>query len=353
MSDGTAIEWTDATWNPVRARRITIESDGSGRERIGWHCEHVSEGCRNCYAERINRWQGTGQEFKPAHLKHSTQLGDERGDVTVFLDRTMLVQPMKWSRPRRIFVCSMTDLFADFVPDETIDKVFAVMALTPWHTYQVLTKRVERMRRYFTKARGLSRWHDIDEEARKILLEERGERLPPAQLLRGPFPNVWIGASAEDQGTLDERINDLIDTPAKVRFLSLEPLLGGIEMFLQGRPGISWVIVGGESGPGARPVHPDWVRSIRDQCERQRVAFFFKQWGEWRAPTSAQAATHLVKTDGTHVARVDALQRSAISGRIEDLVDRGHQGWARICRPGKAAAGRLLDGKEYSQWPTP
>ena len=148
MSDGTKIEWTDATWTPIRARAFVLQSDGSGKERIGWHCEHASDGCKNCYAEGMNLRLGTGFDYKPGHLKHTTRHGDPRGDVTIFLDEKMLQVPLRWKKPRKIFVCSMTDLFADFVTDEMIDKVFAVMALCPQHTFQVLTKRSSRMRRY-------------------------------------------------------------------------------------------------------------------------------------------------------------------------------------------------------------
>lgn len=138
MADNSAIEWTDATWNPVRARNLETG-------KVGWHCEHATTGCEFCYAEGFNKRLGTGLAFKPGH----------RADIEIFLDEAMLTQPLRWKKPRRIFVGSMTDLFADFVPDEFIDRMFAVMALAPQHTFQLLTKRAARMREYLTLPRTM------------------------------------------------------------------------------------------------------------------------------------------------------------------------------------------------------
>ena len=149
MGGKTGIEWTDSTWNPIRARCWEIQNDGSGKERVGWHCEHVSEGCRNCYAESINIRLGTGFEFKPGNLRGKPGFyGGSIDRPEIFLDEKMLLAPLRWKKPRMIFVNSMTDTFADFVPDTMIDKMFAVMALCPQHTFQVLTKRSARMRKY-------------------------------------------------------------------------------------------------------------------------------------------------------------------------------------------------------------
>lgn len=140
MSEHSTIEWTDSTWSPIRARlkeKIGRKAKGS----LGWHCEHASEGCRNCYAEGFNRRLGTGLDFKPGH----------RDDVEIFLDEEMLLAPLRWKKPKIIFVCSMTDAFASFVRDEWLDRMFAVMALCPQHTFQVLTKRAERMREYINQ----------------------------------------------------------------------------------------------------------------------------------------------------------------------------------------------------------
>jgi protein gp37 len=219
MSDNSTIEWTDATWNPVTG------------------CTKVSPGCDHCYAETFaERWRGTkGHYF-------------ERGfDVQLRPDK--LAQPLRWKRPRRIFVNSMSDLFHDAVPDEYIARVFGIMDEAPQHTFQVLTKRHARMRSL------LSRWRVL--------------------------PNVWLGVSAENQQWADIRIPALLDTPAAVRFVSAEPLLGPIQLRREWRhgPSIDWLIVGGESGPGARPTRPEWVRSLRDQCPDFGAAFHFKQWG--------------------------------------------------------------------------
>lgn len=219
MSDRSDIEWTDATWNPVRG------------------CRKVSPGCKHCYAETFaERFRGVPghpyeQGFDPRLAEHK------------------LGEPLRWVRSRRIFVNSMSDLFQDAVPDEFIERVFEVMAAADWHTFQVLTKRAERMRDVVSR------------------LPRRLQKLP----------HVWLGVSVEDRKYGVPRIAELRRTPAQVRFLSVEPLLehlGPINL-----RGIHWVIVGGESGPGARPMQESWVTSVREQCRRAQVAFFFKQWG--------------------------------------------------------------------------
>lgn len=261
MSDGTKIQWSDATWNPLRA----IGPSRPGNEQaIGWHCERVSPGCQHCYAETINQHRfGTGLPYNRA----------AREAVEVFIDEKALSQPLHWKKPRRIFVCSMTDLFGEWVPDEMIDRVFAVMALASQHTFQLLTKRPERMREYLAN------------DDRMYVLRSGIEEWGPEDL-RWPLPNVWLGVSAEDQRWADQRIPVLLDTPAAVRFISAEPLLGQIHLMhywlpnphLSG-PVLSWVIVGGESGPGARPCDVGWIRSIVRQCQEAGVAVFYKQGG--------------------------------------------------------------------------
>lgn len=326
MADRSAIEWTDATWNPIRAR---LRSDPS---RVGWHCEHASPGCAGCYAEALNRagrsrFTGTRLPYKPGHRK----------DVEIFLDERILLQPLRWRRPRRVFAGSMTDLFADFVTDDMLDRIFAVMALSRQHSFQLLTKRSARMRDYLLTGGWQENWPDNAAVLRKALprrnstrQRERGSFYypyglgfhPEGSLHLATLPNVWLGVSVEDQQRADERIPDLLATPAAVRFLSCEPLLGPVELPFNahsswcpvcraivpdslGSPheashGISigdrfdparhcaspydllhWVIAGGESGPRARPMHPDWARSLRDQCAAAGVPFFFKQWGAY------------------------------------------------------------------------
>jgi protein gp37 len=248
MSDGTSIEWTDASWNPLRARAKIV---GGG---TGWACVRVSQGCVNCYAATFNKRLGTGLDYTvPALAK-----------VETYLDEKVLDAPLHWRKPRKVFVCSMTDLFGEWVSDSEIAEVFGVMARARQHTFQVLTKRPERMRHWVA---------DV------------------VHFTEG-LPNVWLGTSVEDQASADERIPHLLATPAAVRFLSCEPLLGPVDLgvawsasrrsvqdlFLNGF-GIDWLIVGGESGARARPMDLAWARSLVAQCRAARVAPFVKQIG--------------------------------------------------------------------------
>lgn len=244
MSDKSAIEWTDATWNPTTG------------------CDRVSPGCANCYALDL-----------AARLKRMGQAAYQRdGDprtsgpgfgLTLHPDRLLL--PLRWSRPRRVFVNSMSDLFHPEVPDGYIAQVFAAMALGPRHTFQLLTKRPERMR-------GWLAGPGAEDEVRAAA----GAMRPGARGFPWPLPNVWLGSSVEN-ARWRTRIDELRSAPAAVRFLSCEPILGSLgDLDLAG---IHWVIVGGESGPRHRPVRPEWVREARDQCVAAGVPFFFKQWG--------------------------------------------------------------------------
>ena len=218
MSRNSAIEWTNGTWNPVTG------------------CTKVSAGCDNCYAERLSeRFRGVkGHPFEPGF------------DLTRRPAR--LEQPLSWRRSQLIFVNSMSDLFHKDIPGEYIHRVFDTMERADWHVYQVLTKRSSLMRRFVH------------------------ERYPDGD---AP-PHIWLGVSIENDATLT-RLRHLKETNASVRFVSFEPLLGPIGSV--NLKEIHWVIAGGESGPRARPVEADWVRELRDQCEAQHVAFFFKQWG--------------------------------------------------------------------------
>jgi len=263
VSNASKIEWTDSTWNPVRG------------------CSRVSEGCRFCYAERqAARFSGYGDRF-------DGYVRDGKWTGKVDLLKSKLTEPLRWRKPRRVFVNSMSDLFHEALPDEAIDRIFAVMARAPQHTFQVLTKRPERMRTYmrgFIDARGCH-------ASRRLGTE-----------LWWPLPNVWLGVSCEDQVTADERIPILLDTPAAVRFVSAEPLLAAIDLTriavkfsgrCDGDPAhasalfdhagytnrLDWAIVGGESGPGARPCDVGWIRSIVAQCKSAGVPCFVKQLG--------------------------------------------------------------------------
>ena len=251
MSDNSAIEWTDATWNPVTG------------------CSKVSEGCRNCYAEALSL--RFGRSKKPWAAQFAVE--------NVVLHRDRLEYPLKWKDPRRIFVNSMSDLFHENVPDPFVADIFRVMGEATQHTFQVLTKRPERMQAL------LRRWTE------RFSLQMLGESVVAEQW---PRPNIWLGVSVEDQKTANERIPLLATTPATVRFLSCEPLLASINLCLAaGAPAdhrhgsscgswlkeLHWVIVGGESGPRHRPMDLEWARSLRDQCVAGGVPFFFKQVG--------------------------------------------------------------------------
>lgn len=330
----TGIEWTDRTWNPVRG------------------CTRVSEGCRNCYAERIAA-RFSGAAGQPFHGFAEAAASGPRWTGRVELVASALFEPLKWrrwarkfreqhGRRPRVFVNSMSDLFHEGLPDEHIDDIFEVMENAPEIDFQVLTKRPERMREYCSERHCLP-------------------------------PNVWLGVSVEDQKTANERIPLLLQIAAAVRFVSYEPALGPVDFtdldmwqhvipYLQRRAvsqgrspdnypesiwvdcltgrnvgndnigRIDWVIAGGESGPGARPAHPDWFRAVRDQCAEAGVPFFFKQWGDWAPADNERAGEIAVWPDG----------------RSNDLAGTGETPMARL---GKKGAGRLLDGREHSEFP--
>jgi protein gp37 len=277
-------------------------------------CTEVSPGCDHCYARTFaERFRGVSGH--PYEHGFDLQLRPER-----------LGLPLQWKRPRRIFVNSMSDLFHAGIPEAFIAQVWATMAAAPQHTFQCLTKRAERMERV------ISRFYP-------------GPRVRPVHPpeFENWLPNVWLGVSVEST-TYYSRIRHLQRTPAAVRFLSLEPLLGPLpNLPLEG---ISWVIVGGESGPGARPMHPDWVRTIQAQCEAAGVAFFLKQWGEWTGqaehfPPGFPSSGHWrwVTTDGT--------QHTTLDG----CLDEQEQAPIIMARVGKRAAGRLLDGRTWDEYP--
>lgn len=305
MADKTGIQWTDATWNPVRG------------------CSRVSAGCDNCYAMgQAHRSNGPGGAYEGLT---TIRRGKVDWSGVARLVPGSLDQPLRWKRPRRIFVNSMSDLFHSSLSNEEIAAVFGVMAAAPQHTFQVLTKRPERMREWFVWVRGAftnqQRGFMSAPNTARAVLDAAHEFLGKHPALQiawkafderdpWPLPNVWLGVSTEDQKTADERIPILLDTPAAVRFVSAEPLLGPISFesidngctvlapecwgdcacptdpgcWRQGGDGnltrrIDWVIVGGESGPGARPLDIEWVREIVEQCKEAGVACFVKQLG--------------------------------------------------------------------------
>lgn len=459
MSD-TKIEWTDETWNPTRG------------------CRRVSEGCRNCYAERM-----ATRQSNPGG-KYEGLVRDGRWTGKVVLDWVKLLEPLTWKKPKFVFVDSMSDLFHEDIPDDFIDRVFAVMALTPHITYQILTKRPERAVEWFTSDRGHP---GVDTETQVYLHAEHigRQRWPgfawdsrgsdPTRYeaddlvafnlknrrawVRWPLPNVWVGVSVEHQDAADERIPLLQRIPAAVRFLSVEPLLGPVSIRRYLRPqvapwavgqppatwdavtwprwvpedvreqvvgfwgpkchrrpadyegngldrynlapafgqrvtmpktqdesatgryvhawnnmgrvvddegkvhvvschltgpnpaprptqSIRWVIVGGESGHGARPMHPDWTRTLRDECYFAGVDFFFKQWGAWREPREGETFNTLDGRNGHPPAYL--IDRA---GAVHCTREVAGEGAVAVIRTSKKEAGRELDGKVYDEKP--
>lgn len=280
MSGASRIEWTGATWNPIRARLkeplLSLMPAGTW----GYHCERVSPGCQNCYACTMNgrtlpAW-GTG-------LDYTRQSRDE---VEIYLDEQELLKPLHWKKPRFVFPCSMTDMFAGFVPDQFILTMFQKMAQCPRHTFQILTKRPQRMRELLSSWwwRNLGKSPEMGGDLYAKLLPGCGFGTD-----RHFLPNVWIGVSAEDQQHADERIPLLLQTPAACHWISYEPALGPLLIKPQwfsadGAVGshrgcIDWVVAGGESGHGARPCNTEWIRSAVGQCKAAGVPVFVKQLG--------------------------------------------------------------------------
>lgn len=352
MAQNSSIEWTDTTWNPLAG------------------CTRASAGCDNCYAAKMSlrleamaladiaAGKDPGGKRKYIGIATKNGRGVPAFNGTINLDRDELARPLFWKKPRRVFVNSMSDLFHKDVPDAFITDVFNVMHDNPMHTFQVLTKRPERAAEWSKKV-----WRD---------------KLPD---------NVWIGTSVENQETADERIPELLRVRAAVRFLSCEPLLGPVdltqvaanndgaidaldpgtweEMWEAWRdtsdnwqedfnewfhvedgskwsgpvhPGIQWVIVGGESGPHARPMHPDWARSLRDQCQASGVPFFFKQHGEWLPFGMKSPEWDYEQSEYYQNLNVERHEFYEPSRRT-------------MYKVGKKAAGRLLDGREWTEWP--
>jgi protein gp37 len=340
MSGTSQIEWTDATWNPVTG------------------CAKVSPGCDRCYAETFaERWRNI-----PGHpYEHGF-------DLTLRPER--LTQPLHWHTPRRVFVNSMSDLFHPGVPAEFIAAVFAVMAATPQHTYQILTKRHARMRSLLTDTcprrcgrgcapgehfRAVMAWQATAHNPQHVPGLDTFERFDAIYWTPWPLPNVWLGVSVENDQWASIRIPTLLDTPAAVRFLSCEPLLGPLDLSpwlpcprpavcgemprgccecahpnnthtIGGTRSPDWVIVGGESGHGARPMHPSWARGLRDQCVQAGVPLFFKQWGSWTPDLAGP-------------------------GRCATVHANAGEDPLTMRRTSKTNAGRVLDGRTWDGFP--
>lgn len=305
----TSIEWTEQTWNPLAG------------------CKEISPGCANCYAARMahrlaamgqKKYQGTTKKLPNGKIVWTGEIN---------LDPDSLLAPLERKTPTMYFVNSMSDLFHKDVPLRFIAKVLGVIAYRRRHTFQLLTKRAERMA----------------QAMHKLTLEDclNQAGLAPDFLPAWPLENLWPGVSVEDKKRGMPRIEHLRQTPAAVRMLSIEPLLEDLgQLDLEG---IGWVIVGGESGPGARPLHPAWVRSIRDQCVRARVPFFFKQWGHWLPFTEGG-------DDGPELepGKAKWLARDT---ELNEAGGRPKPQFALMMPVGKKAAGRLLDGREWNEMP--
>lgn len=391
MSDNSPIEWTDATWSPTTG------------------CDRTSLGCDHCYALTLaKRLKAMGS------AKYQTD-GDPRTSGPGFgvaMHEDALALPLRWRKPRKIFVNSMSDLFHAKVTDEFIARVFAVILASEQHSFQVLTKRHGRMRSLLNRP-------EFRAQVERLALEEYGG-IHADQCRSGwwPIKNLWLGVSVENQHWADIRIPALLDTPAAVRWISAEPLLGPIDLhgpiategplrgsrprltyWLSGRPHwgpeqhdthgnafqepavgprLDWVVAGGESGPGARAVHPSWIRSLRDQCADADVPFLFKQWGDWGpAPFIVRVCDPSEGWKGTAEELAAAKTQSEAAGATHvhtgnfymengekrwHLHEIGHKPWSleRVALPdgmepirhwGKKRAGRELDGREHNGYP--
>ncbi|MCK1577875.1 phage Gp37/Gp68 family protein [Bradyrhizobium sp. 174] len=346
MATASKIEWTGHTWNPLAG------------------CSVLTPGCKRCYAMKMAARLAAMGKSLYAGLTEPSKAGPVWTGVLRQASQEVLLAPMRRKKPTTYFVNSMSDLFHENVPDEWIDQIFAVMALTPQHTYQVLTKRSARMRDYCEQRSRMSErhagfWHAF---------QAFGGLYENLRLL--PLPNVWLGVSTERQPEADERIPDLLQTPAAIRFISAEPLLGPINLRQIVREGIrqafiddaldgfvsnghggcygpklDWVIVGGESGTGARLMHPAWPRALRDQCRAAGVAYFFKQWGAF-APTEISIDEFCRPADA-HVGE-KVIQDDGSLGVLPPF---GRDRLQVMRRMSKTAAGRLLDEVEHHQMP--
>lgn len=333
MARTSAIEWTDATWNPITG------------------CSIKSSGCTNCYAMQL---AGTRLKHHPSREGLTRQLPSGRHVWTgeVRFNEQWINQPLSWKKPSMIFVCAHGDLFHEDVPDEWIDRVFRVMRSCPQHIFQVLTKRSNRMLNYSLCQQSTD--------------YEYGQ---------WPLPNVWFGVSIEDQATYDERVMDLAVTPAAVRFISAEPLLGEVDMGLMGilpsdiapnytplHQRIHQVIAGGESGSNARPSHPDWFRSLRDQCVEAGVPFFFKQWGEYFTSaflmSTGESVFRQYRDIRQWINKPNWINGGICLDRTGKQLHCGGDFYAAVYpvtimhRVGKKEAGRTLDGRTWDEMPT-
>lgn len=336
MGVKTKIEWADASWNPV----------------IG--CSPVSEGCLNCYAASMaSRFCQKGGYYEGGAVPLTVPPGGGWWTGRTFR-KIPKFSPLTARKPRTIFVCSMGDLFHESVPDEWIDEVMAVIALADKHRYMILTKRPQRMQDYLETSGRL----DNIASAAGWLMED-GDNAHDWVLTgrKWPMSNLALGVSVENRETADKRIPILLQTPAAYRFVSYEPALGPVRLdkqwrkMINGSPAypctesylfdLDLVIMGGESGPNARPMHPEWARSVREQCEAAGVPFHFKQWGEWHPEPLGFSEQR--QAEPKHLCWVTP------DGRFSDIgIGRMEDDSLLMYRVGKKEAGRLLDGQEHN-----
>lgn len=357
MSGDTKIEWATKVWNPFRG------------------CSKVSEGCRNCYAIKMaNRFSGDGGHYEGLVKKTNSML-----NWTGIVQRApqVLKDPLSWKKHQRIFMNSMSDLFHESIEDWMIDEVFGIVLAChvlenrQSHTFMSLTKRPERQREYFSASPRelIKRWTKAMDgvvimDNPDMMFSEYVASFSINQIF--PLPNYWVGTSVENQEAADKRVPEILQVPAAIRFLSMEPLLGPVDLtkvnlpeqlqpdwsigndalkfnalsddedrLYQSENHISWVITGGESGPNARPSNSDWFRSIRDQCTAVGVAFHFKQYGEWIHNTHHNFKNY----DGM---------------KVRDVMSKLPNGFTHVdCyrKIGKKNAGRLLDGRTWDEFP--
>lgn len=348
----TKIEWCEKTWNPV----------------IG--CTKISPGCKNCYAEIMaKRLKGVYESKSTDSLRGYAKVIDSGPDGSqwsgkTFFNEEKIYESLSWKKPRHIFVCSMADLFHDTVLDSWIDRVMAMIALTPRHTYHILTKRPERMEEYFSRGKNklAEAWKeacyeigvgsgDDDVDTPPCFIHNRCFGYTEKSTTEWPLTNLCLDVTIENQEMANYRIPFLLRTPAAKRGVSVEPMLGEIDFYditLNGEyyntlkgfgdisgsngkfggPKIDWVICGGESGSKARPTHPDWVRSLRDQCQDAGTPFFFKGWGEYR-PCDVDDIIHIP----------------------DSKLHEDHKAQIVYAKLGKKHTGAIIDEKEWREMP--
>ena len=351
------------TWNPIAG------------------CTKISEGCENCYAEKmaVRLAAMAIKHVKPMSVgKYVKVIQGRKWDGNTFMNEEELLIPLSWKQPRVVFVCSMGDLFHENTPFEWVDRVMAIAAVLPSHIFIVLTKRAKRMAEYFGQGKEnlVKRWEDAtyelgiadkneDPDAAACFLYNRclsGAKVPS---WGWPLSNVWVGVTAENQERANERVPWLLQVPAAVKFVSVEPMLGPVDfekveitkvlgnnafglISFSKINHLDWVICGGESGHKARPLHPDWVRGLRDQCGQAGVPFFFKQWGEW-IPLDQYNGDERRTVKQENIISMSSYGDYGPFLKTDYMID--ERNYKTICKIGRKAAGNELDGRRWEEYP--